>query len=163
LKAGLLYPFINNPGVYKCPADKTQGASGMPRNRSMSMNCWLNPIKSWLTLRTGSPAMRVFTKQTELSPRPGASQTWVFIDENPQSINDGYFVCDPRALTTWVDCPATYHNRAGGLSFADGHAEIKRWSDANVLAPPSKTGTDFPVDPKSSDLIWLQQRSTVAQ
>ena len=26
-----------------------------------------------------------------------------------------------------VDFPASYHNGAGGLSFADGHAEIRRW------------------------------------
>src|SRR2546426_7399595 len=27
------------------------------------------------------------------------------------------------------DFPASYHNKAGGLSFADGHAEIHRWRD----------------------------------
>ena len=81
----------------------------------------------------------------------------MFIDENPNSINDGWFACDPNNLNLWYDIPATYHNGAGGLSFADGHAEIKKWRDANIL---KATSVNRPKDPNSSDLPWLQERST---
>lgn len=57
-------------------------------------------------------------------PRP--AKTWLFIDEHPDSINDGYFINSPTA-SAWQDIPASYHNGACGFSFADGHSEIKKW------------------------------------
>jgi prepilin-type processing-associated H-X9-DG protein len=50
----------------------------------------------------------------------------VFIDEHPDSINDGYFDNNPDS-GYWGDIPACYHNGACGFSFADGHSEIKKW------------------------------------
>jgi prepilin-type processing-associated H-X9-DG protein len=52
--------------------------------------------------------------------------TFVFVDEHPDSINDGAFF-SPQSKSQFVDIPATYHNRACGFSFADGHAEIHKW------------------------------------
>jgi prepilin-type processing-associated H-X9-DG protein len=107
----------------------------------------------------GPTELRVFRKQSEIT-RPSPAMCWVTIDENPFSINDGWFVCDPNNKTSWPDVPASYHNGAGGLSFADGHAEIKRWRDRNLLnltAPPAAK------DPGSSDLFWLQDRTTSLQ
>ena len=74
---------------------------------------------------------------------PGPVNLWVFIDENPISINDGSFICTPPIPENnyqWIDCPASYHNNAGGLAFADGHAQIRKWTDPTVLhqwAPPT--------------------------
>jgi len=69
---------------------------------------------------------------------PGPAYTWVFIDENPQSINDGWMVEDPSepslAKPEWIDGPAVYHVGACGISFIDGHAEIKKWRDPVLLA-----------------------------
>ncbi len=169
LQAGLLYPFINNTAVYKCPADQSALYS-QPRVRSMAMNCWMNPTKSWNDIKgyAGSQTMKVFKKLGDVSPSPGATGTWVFIDENPYSIDDGYFVCDLNG-TAWVNVPASYHNGAGGLAFADGHSEIKKWSDGKVLSfvlgsysasygsPAISLGGSDP----QSDLNWLKQRSTV--
>jgi prepilin-type N-terminal cleavage/methylation domain-containing protein/prepilin-type processing-associated H-X9-DG protein len=155
IELGLLYPFVNSLRVYKCPADKKQ-VNGQDTVRSMSMNGWMNPIYSWNQVRGygGANALIDFRKQTAIR---NASQTWVLIDENPNSINDGWFICDPNQPTKWVDMPASYHNGAGGVSFADGHAEIKVWRDANLL---KATATDQPKDPNSTDLSWLQERST---
>jgi len=124
----------------------------------MSMNCWMNPINSWNNGRYGGFNMlREFRKQTDIMA-PAPAKCWVMIDENPGSINDGWFVCDPNQATVWVDVPASYHNNAGGLSFADGHAEIKRWKDKNMLV--QNNNGNVPVDPNSTDLAWLQERST---
>ncbi|MEY2429974.1 MAG: hypothetical protein QOJ40_2859 [Verrucomicrobiota bacterium] len=160
IQGGLLYPYINNLTVYKCPADRKMMANA-PTVRSMSMNCWMNPIHDWNSVKgyTGATALRVFRKQSDITA-PSPSQCWVLIDENPLSINDGWFVCDPNDKNTWPDVPASYHNGAGGLSFADGHAEIKKWRDQTVLhlsAPGSAR------DPTSNDLQWLQDRTTSLQ
>jgi prepilin-type N-terminal cleavage/methylation domain-containing protein/prepilin-type processing-associated H-X9-DG protein len=160
IQGGLLFPYVNSLGVYKCPADQKLMA-GARTVRSMSMNCWMNPINDWNSTKgyTGANALRVFRKQANITA-PSPANCWVLIDENPVSINDGFFVCDPNLKDSWPDVPASYHNGAGGLSFADGHSEIKKWKDKNVLnlaAPPATR------DPASTDLQWLQDRSTSRQ
>jgi prepilin-type N-terminal cleavage/methylation domain-containing protein/prepilin-type processing-associated H-X9-DG protein len=157
IENGLLFPYVNNVAVYKCPADQKQ-VLGAPTVRSMSMNAWMNPHETWNDVigYIGTARLRVFRRQDELvGPRP--DMAWVFIDENPNSINDGWFVCDPNNNNLWYDIPASYHNNAGGISYADGHAEIKVWRDPNVLYA---TGNNRPRDPACPDLTWLQQRSS---
>jgi prepilin-type processing-associated H-X9-DG protein len=159
VQAGLLFPYINNLSVYKCPADR-KAYNGVPTVRSMSMNCWMNPIKDWNTVMGygGGSALRVFKKQSDIV-RPSPSNCWVLIDENPLSINDGWFVCDPNNHATWPDVPASYHNGAGGLSFADGHAEIKKWRDSTILHLLAPGSAKDP-NPGITDLEWLQMRTT---
>jgi prepilin-type processing-associated H-X9-DG protein len=70
----------------------------------------------------------------------------------------------PNEPNRWkiVDYPASYHNRAAGLSFADGHAEIKRWTDPRTM-PPLSRKADIPLDqpsPNNRDVLWMQERST---
>ena len=160
LQAGLLYPYVNSFGIYKCPADKKM-VDGFPTVRSMSANCWMNPIWSWNdTLHYSGTAkmLRDYRKQANIDL---PAQRFVFIDENQWGIDDGFFVCDPNR-TVWINVPATYHNGAGGLSFADGHAEIKKWKDGKLLglnAIVTETTGLIP-DPGAGDLDWLKQRST---
>jgi prepilin-type N-terminal cleavage/methylation domain-containing protein/prepilin-type processing-associated H-X9-DG protein len=165
IQVGLLYPFVGGLGVYKCPADKRTAlwpSTGGPLTaRSMSMNAWMNPIQSWNTTRAHSVFCADFIKQADVN-LVGSSQLFCFIDENPASINDGWFVCDPTA-NMWIDKPATYHNNAGGLSFADGHAEIKKWRDNNLITYNGNPAGDLPVQtPDPGDLAWLQLRSSIA-
>jgi prepilin-type processing-associated H-X9-DG protein len=72
---------------------------------------------------------------------PGPSRAAVFIDEHEKSIQQSAFgINAPDSFTlfgsslwTWVSFPATRHGGAGTLSFADGHAELWRWIEANTL------------------------------
>jgi hypothetical protein len=84
----------------------------------------------------------------------------VFIEENPASINDGFWVQDLDDPNWWIDDPAVYHINAGALSFADGHAQIRQWTDANILAGEFNGGTGFASDPNSGDNAWVQARVT---
>lgn len=103
---------------------------------------------------------------------PGPSSTLVFWDQREDSINFGNFFVDmtgfpdkPNLTLFNGDMPASYHNRAGGLSFVDGHAEIKRWLDPRTTPPVKKNSTwtrtagHIP-SPNNSDIIWLQERAT---
>ena len=149
VEVGLLFPYVNSTEVYKCPSDRKL-VNNQPTIRSMSMNAWMNPLSKW-----GNSPVRTFTKLSSIN-HPSPSMAFVFIDENPNAINDGFFVNDPTR-NMWIDIPATYHGEAGGLSFADGHAEIKKWSDQNMIGA---TKTDIPPAAGSEDLQWLQARST---
>jgi prepilin-type processing-associated H-X9-DG protein len=131
----------------------------------MSMNTWLGPIVPY----TGDTAVVSYYKEQSMI-RPGPANLWVFIDENPTSINDGSFICTPD-IQEWVDCPASYHNNACGIAFADGHAQIKKWMDGTVLhgwAPPTiQPGNPgfvrLPPTGTTNDLSFLQTASTVFQ
>jgi prepilin-type N-terminal cleavage/methylation domain-containing protein/prepilin-type processing-associated H-X9-DG protein len=156
IQHGLLYQYINSVKVYKCPADQktATGITGtVPTVRSMSMNAWMNPIQTWAN---PGDQLQVFRKRSSITGL-SVSQAFVFIDENPNTINDPFFVCDPNN-PQWVDIPASYHGEAGSLSFADGHAEIKKWRDQNMIYATSAYVTPVTGTP---DLKWLQDRSTV--
>jgi prepilin-type N-terminal cleavage/methylation domain-containing protein/prepilin-type processing-associated H-X9-DG protein len=160
LENALLFPYVKNDKVYKCPADPNV-YKGTPVIRSMSMNCWLNPITPW------NPTTEIIYRKSSDLARPGPSNTFVFIDEAVYSIDDGFFVCNPSPnyVNQWVNNPGTYHANGGGISYADGHSEVKVWKDGNLLSH-NKTqkynGASFSAD-GSGDLAWLQQRSTVLQ
>jgi prepilin-type N-terminal cleavage/methylation domain-containing protein/prepilin-type processing-associated H-X9-DG protein len=161
-----LAPYLGrSEAVFKCPADQSlhMGRSGPPRVRSISMNAYLGPRGSPFTA-----GYHQFTKMGQIV-RPAPSKTWVFIDEREDSINDGWFAVnmngyDPRSPGSFiiVDYPASYHNNAGGLSFADGHSEIKRWLDARTR-PSLRRGQNIPLNqpsPNNPDVEWIMERTT---
>jgi prepilin-type N-terminal cleavage/methylation domain-containing protein/prepilin-type processing-associated H-X9-DG protein len=152
IRKGLLFPFASNLDVYKCPADrKVSNIDGKPTLRSMSINAWMNPISDEGQLDVNN--FLIFRKQSQIR-RP--SDTWVFVDENSVSINDGWFLVQ-AGKSVWRDFPAVYHNNAGGLSFADGHAEIRKWKDKSIL---SRSSPDGARKDNSGDLDWLIERTT---
>ncbi len=167
VERGTLFPYARNQKVYKCPADKKQGIaySGNPRweptTRSMAMNCWLNPLAGHDWNSVGGGNGKIFRKQSDLSMHAGgAVKLFVSVDENPYTINDGFFVIDPgqgtTSPTTWTDVPASYHNNACGFGFADGHAEIKKWRDNNLI---KARNVNTQVDSSyKNDLIWMIER-----
>jgi prepilin-type N-terminal cleavage/methylation domain-containing protein/prepilin-type processing-associated H-X9-DG protein len=163
-----LGPYTQSPGIYRCPADLSRsfGRSGPPRVRSIAMSQAIGPnLQGTATGRGGwlpSPQFRVFIKETDLTV-PGPSLTWVFIDEHPDSINDGGFAVQMNS-EDMIDWPAWYHNGAGGLAFADGHAEIRRWIDPRTKARGAcRTGNaamSRATHRNSVDLFWLRERTS---
>jgi prepilin-type N-terminal cleavage/methylation domain-containing protein/prepilin-type processing-associated H-X9-DG protein len=168
IELGVIFPYVKNPAVYKCPADQytwSTGGSTFTHARSVSMNTWLSPINIW-----GSGVM-VYYKDSDLV-KPGPANTWLILDENPYSINDASFICDPSPseLTEWIDYPASYHNNAGGITFTDGHAQIHQWKDPTVLncgpaenVLPGNSGytQNHAKQNPPYDLMFLQNASTV--
>jgi prepilin-type processing-associated H-X9-DG protein len=53
----------------------------------------------------------------------------VFIDEDAATLNDGMFVTIMNPKEGFEDLPARRHRTGYPLSFADGHAEIFRFSN----------------------------------
>lgn len=165
VRAGSLYTYAKNLGTYKCPADRKVGQAPNQNTlttRSMSMNAFMNPLGS----TPGVGVFRIYRKQAHII-RPATVDCWVFIDESPGTVNDGYFLCDPSNPGQWVDLPAAYHNGAGGIAFADGHAEIKKWRDPiitdalkiNFVANPGPYASN-PKQAPARDLQWLLERSS---
>jgi prepilin-type N-terminal cleavage/methylation domain-containing protein/prepilin-type processing-associated H-X9-DG protein len=154
LTQGLLAPYTAKTlGVYKCPADSVPSRAG-PRVRSVSMNTYLarqDDTGNYITL---SPS-GTYKKYSELK---SPTMIWVFVDEHPDSINDGCFSTLSGAVGTFNDLPASYHNGACGFAFADGHSEIHKWRDANTLQPILQQA--WPGGAYSpNDVAWMLQRT----
>ena len=173
IKKSLLWPYCgNSAGIWKCPADKSTAkpTSGpfagqiVPRVRSISMSGWFDSSD---VAGFGPPGFKIYKKLSGLTD-PGPSMTWVFLDEREDSINDGEMIVGmwgwPDQPGQWkiVDYPASYHNRAGGFSFADGHSEIKKWRDDRTV-PVLKPGVDLNLNvgsPNNRDVYWLMEHTT---
>ena len=178
-----LYRYVGgSQDVFRCPADKATVRSGtrvVPRIRSNSMS----QVFAWGDWLNGTDRnqtkWRIYGKAGHIvSP----TKTFVFVDEHPNSINDAAFAtqctgADARSTARIIDLPANYHNGACGFSFADGHAEIKRWiSDRSGHdtgrglrnMPVFFTGArnlslNFAAQDAWVDAKWMADNSTVMQ
>jgi prepilin-type N-terminal cleavage/methylation domain-containing protein/prepilin-type processing-associated H-X9-DG protein len=154
--------FGNSKNVYKCPADKYVSAAQRNRGwtervRSISGNIGVGEGNA----ETGPwESIYKHIKKTSDMIFPGPVDTWVFLDEHPDSINDAGFF-NPRA-TSWIDQPATYHNGAAGLAFADGHSEIHKWkgslSQARAQKVKLNNAIDAPARAGDPDIVWMAYR-----
>ena len=162
IMAGLLYPYIKNVAVYKCPADQTKVyGTQIPKTRSMSMNGWMSPAPASQADMGNTKNCHMYFKETDLNIG-GTANLWLMMDENPFSINDGFMLINPND-GGWVDWPATYHTKANGISFCDGHAVIHRWTDPKVLNYDTEnpsTGASTPATPGCPDYPWICAAST---
>jgi prepilin-type N-terminal cleavage/methylation domain-containing protein len=158
---GLIYPNVGNWKLYKCPADVKPDVWGVATYRSYSMNAWMNGTPPWKTDQAN------FLKMTDLVT-PSPANAWVFMEEDQCTINDGSLVEDvPQNEAPgppyWVDCPGHYHVNASSITFADGHGQIRQWTDKYILADtPQGPHGNFPGDPKSGDLAWVLEHTTIA-
>ena len=151
--------------IYKCPADVylTKAPNARPRLRSNSINAWMGMHDGKPTWFGNSPPWRMFLRESDvLVP----SETWVFVDEHPDSINDGFFCTDMNpapnlSAAVLPDCPASYHNGACGFVFADGHSEIHRWVNPRTRIPVKRVD-NFNAGNQSNnkDIEWLWSKTT---
>src|SRR5688572_13362151 len=163
-----LAPYTGSPGIYKCPADRsyvTIRGTRHPRVRSLSMSQAMNSRDDWLSYLTRKK-YQVFRKLGDLQ-RMGASKAYVFIDEHPDSINFGDLAVAmndglPPQRIYIIDYPASTHAGAGGLSFADGHAEIHKWVDPRTRPPWKNQSLALVVpSPRNLDMVWLSERASI--
>ena len=175
-----LATYLKAVEVFRCPADLSS-VQGRPRTRSMSMNSavgtrWYggsNPRGretihgGWLpgVYNENQTEWRTYGKLASIT-QPGPSQLWILMDEHPNAINDASMAvqCGNAAGKNIVDFPASYHNGACGIAFADSHAEIRKWRGARMKAgpyPPDYALNQPASDPDSiADLEWLQVRTS---
>jgi prepilin-type N-terminal cleavage/methylation domain-containing protein/prepilin-type processing-associated H-X9-DG protein len=153
--------------VFKCPADKYIGGvqtrlGWTERCRSLSGNIYVGEGNA-----EQGPIDNIYQRYTNYTAMiyPGAASTWVFTDEHPDSINDAGLFAPHQ--TAWIDFPATYHNGACGVCFADGHAEIHKWIDSLSRGRPRQVkytdGSDMagqtPVRVGDADVHWFSYRT----
>ena len=173
----LLGPYCtHSAGIYHCPGDTFAAAKG-PRVRSYSMNgqmgsAVVNTIgKGSVVNQYGAGQnWQIYNKTTDIR-NPSPVNAWVFIEEHPDSINDGLFRVNLQGVAAdytggtlvWSDYPACNHGKIGVLAFADGHAQTHKWTDP-VLFPNPVTHTkqtSLAATAPYGDLYWLRSGTSV--
>ena len=156
---GSIGPYAKNSGVYHCPADKTQYGAGGTRVRSCSANSFMGTTPAEAASTELDSRFTIFSKYSSFGSSLPSVKAFVFLDENPLSLNDGFFRVS-AARSSWGDFPAVNHGNASSFSFADGHAEIHKWRDAFLykitLQNPSPPGVLL----TGIDNTWLTSSAT---
>jgi prepilin-type N-terminal cleavage/methylation domain-containing protein len=170
LTAAALGPYVNRSIlVYHCPSDRIlthdQAAAGWPyRARTYSMNASVGNAGtiSDSGVNSNNPGYVQFFKASSI-PRP--SNIFVFIEEHPNTIYDGYFVNRiDYHYKEWLRLPASYHNNSSALSFADGHGEFHRWLCPSTRPSTAPNTVSIPVEvpaDQPQDFNWLADHMTV--
>ena len=173
-----LGPYIGGQtGIFHCPSDHalsaTQSEAGWSaRIRSYSMNAMVGNVGTLLVngVNTKNPGYKQFLSTTQI-PRP--AEIFVFLDEHPDSIDDGYFLdkdavavngpdnAVSTAADEWTDLPASYHNQSAAFSFADGHASLHHWLKSSTVRPPAAFAANLPIQisatnaDENADFDWV--------
>ena len=153
--------------VYRCPSDHAlssaqRGLGWTARIRSYSMNAMLGDVGQFTTGGTNinNPDYVQFFKVTQI---PHPAEIFVFLDEHPDSIDDGYYI--NRAYSwQWRDLPASYHNGAAAFSFADGHSVLHSWMVPSTIRPPWPDAASLPIPlpyREWSDFQWVISHMSV--
>jgi prepilin-type processing-associated H-X9-DG protein/prepilin-type N-terminal cleavage/methylation domain-containing protein len=154
---GVLFKYVNSVGVYHCPGDRSTviGNSAITRTRSYSRSDNLNTDLT----RLGVPRDDKKRYSELLHP----SQTFVFLDEQEQSIDEAGFsttdpILYPQNRDYWWDLPADRHSQGCNISFADGHVSYRHWSFPKKFngTHPQRVAS-LSEDPAQSDLKDLRQ------
>jgi prepilin-type processing-associated H-X9-DG protein len=164
-----LYHYAGSARFYRCPADKylspKQHEAGWAwRARSFSMNGFLGSFVERGRDKTAggrNPFDADYRQFLKLYDIAAPAETYVFIEEQADSIGDGYFWVNDQG---WADIPGAYHRGSGNLSYADGHSALQQWRSRKAVVPVTyQAGKNWhPTDPEGEeDLNWLKRHGSV--
>ncbi len=104
-----------------------------------------------------------------VNPKP--SDLFVFIDNDVNqfglgeydagTINTACFVMPMVTPVSVISWPGNYHNLSCTLTFADGHAEMRKWRDSRTYQYQvfenwgSTSGTTYERNPDNPDFLWI--------
>ncbi len=186
----VLSPYLPNRNIYHCSADNYVDTfqNNIMHCRSYSMNSAVgttftafyengtpslgSPVQGgWLpgaAYNANQTAWMTYGKAGAFTS-PGPANTWVIMDENPITINDGSFAVSGLATanaTYLIDYPTGLHGGAGGLAFADGHSIVHKWQNTSTYTPNPATqhgaggGGSLSQSPGNVDLLYLAPLTT---
>lgn len=160
IRQGLLFRYAGASSLesYRCPADHARVLKMSPRQnpglrtRSYAMSGCMGGRKN--------EVQTVVERSAEI---PAASRSFVFIDEEENSIDDAHFLTWPMPDDRWVNMPAGRHGKVGTLSFADGHVESKRWAEAKTFQGRESYWKRAVNEADLADLRWLQEATLLVE
>jgi prepilin-type N-terminal cleavage/methylation domain-containing protein/prepilin-type processing-associated H-X9-DG protein len=183
LRNGLLAPYCGKQtSIYKCPADKYQcieGGGPMDRLRTISMNAFIqggayyaeavsqgyppNQSHWYNSAKTPGTVYSSYNRIQDLV-KPNTSDLFVFAEEHPDSINDGWMNVRSANGVYWEDMPATLHGQGSNFGYADGHSAFHKWvnpaytcQSVKLVASPQNSWLP---GPDLTDVNWALAHAT---
>jgi len=146
IRKGALFPYVGNVNVYHCPADTRTSISDQQAFRSYSiadsmngeieMSWWYEPAIKYSQIR--KPATK-----------------YVFVEEaDARGWNIGSWLMNP-IKPSWVDPLALWHNCKTTLGFADGHVQMKSWSDWSTIEMSESHQFNFATPAEGEDIRFM--------
>jgi len=128
IRQGLLWPYVNDVGVYRCPSDARERYPDPTGNafRSFSMPGGMNGVAA-------SGAWEIIPCRSTTDFKRPADKI-VFVPEaDPRGYNNGSWVIYPKRRE-WVDPLAIWHRGySTNFAFADGHFEKRSWQSVDFV------------------------------
>jgi prepilin-type N-terminal cleavage/methylation domain-containing protein len=127
LKQGLLWPYINEVEVYRCPSDRRDKSPyHQYAYRTYSVAGGMNAVA-----QDGAWEIKPCIKYTDIK-QPATK--YVFLAEcDKRGYNNGSWVMNPKSRQ-WVDPFAIWHrDNKSTLGYADGHAEMQQWHGKGLI------------------------------
>jgi prepilin-type N-terminal cleavage/methylation domain-containing protein/prepilin-type processing-associated H-X9-DG protein len=163
----LISPYVaKNVKMFWCPTDRylsgPQRSSGWDhRIRSVAMDAAVGDGVKYDRNNGGFAWFSWWAKKMGDFRTPMPSDSWVFTDEHPDSIDDAILYTDPSltggpGTAALTELPGYDHGGACGLAFADGHSEIHKWK---YIYPVIYQTVHNVTEPINGDIAWLAQRT----
>ena len=141
LVRGVLNPYIQSLGTYRCPGDKNtvMGHPAVPRTRTYQLDISLNGSFNGAPM---PPIQRYhMVKASELTSPPPV-QVFTFLDPHPASADASSFGVDILAIggpgDGWSSLPGEQHNHGCNAAFADGHVNQWHWRWSRKFSYPAE-------------------------
>ena len=147
IRGGLLYPYVENTAVYRCPL------AGKNEFRTYSMTQALN---GWYDLQGGT----ILKKITQVRNSSGRI---LFLDDYVLDWDACWTIYNNQ--TKWFNTTPIRHGSGGNVfSFVDGHADFQIWKDDRTIKLAERCNeegtagdTSAPVQNGNEDIIWAQR------
>lgn len=158
LKAGKLWPYVKNSNAYHCPLDSRIIEIPSPRGAFRSYSITGTMRGEDIGGRQGIFAYEKFRQIN----RPDTKL--VFVEEcvKDQWQNLGSWMMRTSipvhpSIIHWVDPMSNNHGNSGSLSFADGHAILKKWEDSRTIELNEVGDATYshPPEPGNPDLEYI--------
>ncbi len=153
IRAGKLFPYVENVKLYHCPADRalfnrepnasyrSYSISGLMNSEDFTQrDGWPGyvPPSGWRAIMMPDGKSKRLKLAQQFHEIASPERKHVFVEEDVairnQLYNLGGFILMGSGYWYWWDVPATFHDDRAVLGFADGHAVSRRWADARTIA-----------------------------
>jgi len=122
IRRGLLFPYVGDVRIYRCPAQEAQKDPNWFCLRSFAIAGGAN-----------GEVWHSYIRVTEYTELENPAVRYIFLEEpEVRGTLPGSWQMNPNTRT-WVDPVAMWHDRKTTLGLADGHVETHTWRDRSFI------------------------------
>jgi len=167
IKAGVLYPYVQNPGIYHCPADNMRKSI---YDRTGVFVTYSVPMCLYGAVRSSDSGYNTQIKRFDEITRPATRYVFVESAETRNWNSSHHFVIGAPEYTGgtkwgWWGPMAVNHGDSSVLGFCDGHSEVRKLRDPFTIERVDKLiregvtlyGIEYPPAGQTLDITYMAE------